>query len=326
MHRNTRRSPAFTLVELLVVIAIIGVLFAMLLPAVQGAREAARKTQCANNMRQVGLALHSFHALHRKFPPGQIDDDNDCYGWAVYLLPFLEEKYIFDSLIDSQVVFVYREGDHTLPQPPCGDPKNIDPCGNYVQVRMNHANGVCKAEIPTFMCPSDMLPRTDDAGYGKSNYCGNSGWAYGNWGCAAYKGVYQNGVLLFDNDNNSTVLVKIQDIADGTSRTIAVGEVTESQDVSSANGNANFPIWPGGSDEGGCDATKIGSWGRIVDTTFFLNRRTGWESNLSFGSQHPGGAQFTLADGATVFLSEDIDTELYRRLGSRNDYNPVVMP
>ncbi len=320
-----RNRHGFTLVELLVVVAIIGVLVALLLPAVQAAREAARRAHCSNNLKQIGLALQNFHSARKTFPPGQVDNDNNNYGWAIYILPYLEERPTYDLLTGNGVELIYRHGKHKLR---CGGGENIDECDNEMEVSKNHAGGICKNTLNVFMCPTDVLPDTDDDGYGKSNYCANLGWSFGSrWGCSDFKGKEQNGILLFDNDDYYTWLVKIADITDGTSKTIIVGEVTESEDVSGDGSSWHFPIWPGGNNDGQCDVKKgTGSFGRIVDTDFFINRRTSWESDLSFGSQHFGGALFAFADGSVHYLDEDIDTDTYRKLGSRNDHEPVTLP
>jgi prepilin-type N-terminal cleavage/methylation domain-containing protein len=331
---------AFTLVELLVVIAIIGILIALLLPAVQAAREAARRSQCSNNLKQLGLALHNFHDAVKAFPTGQIDDDNDCYGWITYLLPFLEQKNIYDKLVNDAtypVLLIKTSGTHALPNPPCTGASNVDTCQPYTQVGGNQGGSICKNVLKTVVCPSDPLAAKDHEGYGKSNYCGNVGWAFKDsagvdkWGCAQYNAGLQTGVLRFDNNNDNTWMTRIADILDGTSNTIAVGEVSVTSNVrEDKSDHANFPIWPGG--RGGCDGKQLGSWGRIIDTDFFINRRDlptsadAWKSDLSFGSMHPSGAQFLLCDGSAHFINENIDLTMYRYLGARSDGQVATIP
>jgi prepilin-type N-terminal cleavage/methylation domain-containing protein len=332
-------KQGFTLVELLVVIAIIGILVALLLPAIQAAREAARRSQCANNLKQLGVALHNFHDVYGTFPVGQPDDDNDSFSWSYYLLPFMEQQTIYD------IPFQHRKGGHTgpvlifqsgyhgkdnsiLPSPPCkkGD-ANIDRCGDWSRNEAGRWRGAFKVALPAFICPSDILPDKDNHGYGKSNYCGNAGPGYGKWGCAQRKGKDQEGVLTFDNDNNNSWLVNIPMILDGTSNVAAVGEVTATRNVKPTKPNArNFPVWSGGNQDGGCNGKHIGTSLRIMDKNFWINRTTSWQSDISFGSQHPAGCQFVFADASVHLLTEDIDLTMYRRIGDRRDGNIITLP
>jgi len=259
----------FTLVELLVVIAIIGILIALLLPAVQMAREAARRSQCSNNLKQIGLAIHNFHDTYKTFPIGQPDDDNDNYSWSAYILPYMEQKPIYDQLGAGGAALVYIPGGdnqkghgsieeisgHALPG---GHPtRNTDNYNWYTQVRNNHGNSVAKTELDSFMCPSDVLPKTDNNGYGKSNYLcclgsevpwvdqlnnGGTSWSQPT----RYE---QNGMFRLAQTNNDHYVTTFAQLKDGSSNVIAIGEVSETANVSETRLNRVFPLWAGGNND-----------------------------------------------------------------------------
>jgi type II secretory pathway pseudopilin PulG len=311
----------------LVVIAIIGVLIALLLPAVQAAREAARRTQCKNNLKQIGIALHNYNDTYGNLPPGQSDDDNRGWSWRVYLFPFMEQNNSYQTLVNSRVPFFVKGGVHTMlrGQPWNRGDNNIDGVG---QAEINHsslsaaAKALIQEPISSLVCPSCPLPAKDEDRTAKSNYCGNMGWALGNiTGCATAKGSTANGVLVMSNDNNETWVVTLAQLSDGTSNTIAAGEVSISQDVTVTNISQRwFPTWAGGNFDGGCNGTAgAGAHLRFVDTAYNINRRTGTQSNSVFGSMHPGGAQFVMGDASVQFLTETINLNIYRALGGRSD-------
>jgi prepilin-type processing-associated H-X9-DG protein len=197
--------------------------------------------------------------------------------------------------------------------------------------------GAAKQVIPTFICPSDILPRQCAAGYGKSNYCGNIGstitwsgniatppttWPYNFTGNNA-NATRQIGILLYARNNDQTWVCTFADIIDGTSNTIFVGEATVGRNARpNNNGDGAFPIWagayPGTRDWD--DFLGLGSWMRIADGNYFpINApKTTDNSDLCFGSMHPGGANFLFADGTVRFIAEDISALMYNAIASRN--------
>lgn len=328
------RRRGFTLVELLVVIAIIGVLVALLLPAVQAAREAARRMSCSNNLKQFGLALQNFHDTHGTFPVGMTDDDTNNFGWGLYILPYMEQGNIYTA-ISTKVSATAPQQLITRP----GSHANVDGW-SLLQVNNSAHDVNTKTILPGYLCPSNALGKKDNNGYGASHYVGNAGTTTHmtvNWGCAAWKAKDQNGVLLFDNDNTETVTVGMGDVRDGTSNTIMVGEVGQSENVYPGKINdGNFPLWAGGNNEGGCEGKYMGSHLRVADATYYINRPathlplgTGTvakdTSDLCFGSFHTGGAQVVFVDGSVHFLQSTINTTTLFRLASRQDGLPVSL-
>ncbi len=306
------RRTGFTLVELLVVIAIIGILIALLLPAVQSAREAARRMQCSNNLKQIGLALHNYHAAHGVFPPGGItkipkstcllagvEGSDGGAPWSVFILPFLEQmsqynQYDFKKSFAS-LWWEQSAGNHT------------------VQFRPNSA----------FQCPSDPVSSGDRC---NTNYfaCQGGGATPKCHGSASI------GRAFFDNGlfhNNSSV--KIEQIRDGSSNVFMVGETNlcpleEGQAggpygswdsaLRVTSGTYTFPMNLSGAMYG--INTQYKSYNPL--RTF-----TGNVAAATFGSHHPGGCNFAMADGSVHFLSENMDINSYRSLGIRDDGLPL---
>ena len=199
------RRAGFTLIELLVVIAIITILVSLLLPGVQQSREAARRTQCANHLKQIGIALHNYHGSHSTFPPGWVDQNQGYvanWGWLAYLLPQLEQSALYSGLSVGELSLGQAL---TIPEH---------------QQRM-------KTVLPLFRCPSDSGPDlnnitpliSDDlraVDVATANYVGSNGG--GNWS--------EGDELLGVFGRNSNI--EFRDITDGTSNTIVVGERLDS--------------------------------------------------------------------------------------------------
>jgi prepilin-type N-terminal cleavage/methylation domain-containing protein/prepilin-type processing-associated H-X9-DG protein len=374
-------KKGFTLVELLVVITIIGILVALLLPAVQMAREAARRGQCQNNLKQIGIALHGFHAQLGNFPPGEVGVNTNDIGWATYLLPQLDQQALYDLISTTpstgapprSLALLWSQGGPVLPTGLQwnANAKDLSSSGgltNFVEIDKVFipADATTPSQpygmrvLNVFLCPSDVLTKTSKDGYGKSNYLGSIGNSsdctlnnntvpvtaapnplniVGTCGSTAgtTPGSGMNGVLVFSNDVNNIWTVTIADIRDGTSNTIAVGEVTTSLNATVLdNSERQFPIWAGGNpgNNSKCDgnfgsclrfAGGVTTAGGPADYTINYNKTLA-DSDLSFGSCHPGGAQFVFADGSVHFLSDGINAETYRRLGNRKDGLAVTIP
>ena len=315
---------AFTLVELLVVIAIIGILVALLLPAVQAAREAARRTQCMNKFKQIGVALHAYHSAVTTFPPGQFYWSSafgdprcgkpgkansrfyDGWGWATFILPYLEQQAVYDQF-DFSLWSCFLDGNFQ----------------------------VTAAVIPDYLCPSDLqgaelssvtsvLPpngshpwedsmRTNMAGVSDSR----------DWTCDSFFPRMLNVIPhpdylpIIAREANGTMGerqgCRVRDVPDGTSHTLMIAEVTGggrgsyrshkwvSQDLIDTADGINGPnSLPGGS----------GPW--VVGGSAVKNMR-----DVGPSSYHPSGCHFTMADGSVQFLFEEIDARVIYALTTR---------
>ena len=327
------KSPGFTLIELLVVIAIIAILISLLLPAVQQAREAARRTQCRNNLKQIGLALHNYHDAHNTFPWGLYADDT--FGWGVYILPFLDNGDVYDAL---------SPGDPTVWTIIDSDPGDDDASHQTRGMIPDCANGpaAIRQQLPAFICPSviwalNNAPAASSCGV--SDYCGNRGSGNMTDGIGDDDRGNTHGMLGQLLDKNANVggegIVKIRDVTDGTSNTIFVGEVRNhdddtgnpaatinDDDLPNAGGKRSF--WAGVS--GGFGGRLWDKHIRMTNTEHSINQLpkglnpTGpKDGDWSFGSFHPGGAQFAFGDGSVHLLSEMMAGSVYERLGCRDD-------
>lgn len=317
------RNSGFTLVELLVVIAIIGVLVALLLPAVQAAREAARRSSCSNNLKQFGIALQNHHDTFGTFPPGMTDDDTDNLGWGTYILPFEEQGNIYDKItanIPAPQVLLHKGGNHP----------GIDAWG---QLQVGAHTAYTTQVLKNYLCPSNALPTKDNNGYGASHYVGNAGspvLAYSSYGCGAPKGDAQNGVLVSDANNDNTYALNMAAVSDGTSSTFMVGEIGRSLSVHATKiDDGRFPLWAGGNNEGDCTTQQNGSHIRLAgvlpsaNEPFYINRKIDDYSNNCFGSYHPAGAQFVFVDGHVSLIPNTVDITVLTYLANRMDGNAV---
>lgn len=308
-----QRKSGFTLVELLVVIAIIGILVALLLPAVQAAREAGRRSSCGNNMKQIGLALHNYHDTKKRFPTGHRNSVSAA-NWRIEILPFMEQNTLYDRLNKDDV---YNSPD------------------------------LVNLKLPAWWCPSNPLPETQPQSWvtwwtnnnhmvpGYQGIMGaypdptgassSSASNYGGWWC-------NNGMLLW---NDSTTFASC---TDGTSNVVMVAEQSGRVLNASGNGapdlrNGYFTPWGGctnGANRGvsGCGAGGCGDlWGMgLTCNAYTINSKTGpagagftWGGNTILNSSHPGGITVGLTDASVQFISETTDFNVYQKACARND-------
>ncbi len=346
MRSLTPARRGFTLIELLVVIAIIAILIALLLPAVQQAREAARRSTCRNNLKQMGLALHNYHDNFNMFPRmiiGPSIDGAGGDGWRQYgshfsILPYIDQAPLYN--LASTAVQANRMA--------CCDGAN--------SAGENAPWSLDRVKLPAYLCPSDAPPQDFQAW---NNYAvcqgSNKGWAVGT--------VDQNGVF------NRTVWVRIGDVTDGTSNVIAVSEILTTDQGSRsgdqadlarvrdgngiAGGNAapdSYPtITKANVDAWGAAAVSLGINGNRVGERWFRGQpgRNSFNTlltpnskfpNTTFHcggcnfdgrgmhgarSKHVGGVHAALVDGAVKFVGENIDWDIWQRAGARADGLPL---
>jgi len=319
MDMSRQEKRGFTLVELLVVIAIIGILVALLLPAVQSAREAARRMQCSNNLKQLGLALHNYHTAFNRFPMGAVNyppysfggPKNDNHGsFLIALLPFIEQQNLYDAC-DFSTDTAYN----------------------------SEINGkkVHEVWVSTFLCPSDegqvyqtggnpLYSSTTNLKLATSNYGASMGNQKFNPPCnfqpnmfgggSATHGHSEDGLQISGVFSHTAWGAAISDIRDGTSNTIAIGEIRPRCSWHARDGWMHVnSLWFATTcpiNHNNCPDSPNFDAGCAGDSG-------AWACDMGFKSRHVGGALFAFADGSVQFLTENIDYVTYQKLGARRD-------
>jgi len=266
MFRPHRR-PGFTLIELLVVIAIIAILIGLLLPAVQKVREAATRTRCANNLHQIGLALHKYNDENGMLPPGVSDSGGRVtpyWSWLALILPNIEQDNLYKQAI-------------TFATPPSFSTFNLWPWGGFWLSPQTPANPALGVVVPSYFCPGDARVYTTIPG---SQWGGN-----GNVAFTSYVGVSSGSSADFPTSDNSGILfytskVRILDIKDGTSNTLMVGERPPSQDL-------NYGWWFAGAGWDGSGTGDVVLGARSTPTLPpWVARRPVWASSRGTSAIH----------------------------------------
>jgi len=306
MLRRPRRSPGFTLIELLVVIAIIAVLIALLLPAVQASREAARRCQCVNNLMQIGIAAKNYETAFEVLPPGVINPTGPIqnkpngyhFNWVAQLLPYLDQKPIA---------------------------RHLDFNVNVYQPQNDTARGVL---IRSLLCPSAVGPERMSTP--------NAPAAWGDPALTHYAACHNDTETPIDAKNNGVFFlnsrIRYEDIEDGSSQTIFFGEKNaDTGELGWASGtratlrNAGWllngrylipatPSNPSGADGSDTDPAAATAAGKAVKPAPAPVDPVG-----GFSSRHPGGANFGFGDGSVRFLKSTINWKVFRLLANRAD-------
>lgn len=294
---NQFRRSGFTLIELLVVIAIIAILVSLLLPAVQQAREAARRTQCKNNLKQIGLAMHNYHDVYSCFP--NVNANNTLSGGSTFtsILPMIDGANAYN-------LYDFNRSN--------SDPVNVQ---------------VTSQQLPFYLCPSSPMRRevpgcSSDSGRAPGHYAVNIGSVDYNVYWSFIPGSPRpnlNGAIVYTDSVGGRT--KFRDFTDGTSSTLLVGETAYNlpdylftSGSCSGDSRYSFTYWsvpyPGST----ASTTQYGFNPRDVANDGI------WDPNWvkSFRSDHVGGAQFALSDGSCRFLSDNIDASLLDALATRN--------
>jgi prepilin-type N-terminal cleavage/methylation domain-containing protein/prepilin-type processing-associated H-X9-DG protein len=310
-RQSPLRRGGFTLIELLVVIAIIAILIGLLLPAVQKVREAAARMKCQNNLKQLGIAAHTYNDVHGNLPPGaqgtvpSLSNPATTIApgtsWLVLILPQIEQ----DNL--------YRQYDQSQPY----------------SAAVNLAVGGVK--IATYQCPSGSTAASGNGSEVSNGVANPSTHYYGvmgptgtatvngttytyNVASAGSNGAYSNDGVLITTTASTYLKVRLNDITDGTSNTFMVGErsITENSSTCGATVNNAYRTWIRGQ-SGGSGAAKNAT--TPINSTCY-NGSSNF-NDISFGSNHTQGANFGMGDGSVRFINQSIDINVYKAVASR---------
>jgi prepilin-type N-terminal cleavage/methylation domain-containing protein/prepilin-type processing-associated H-X9-DG protein len=326
----SKHRPGFTLIEILVVSALIALLVALLLPAVQAAREAARRIQCANNLKQIGLACHSYHDQFGSFPPGNFAADDGSYsgtwwGWADGILPGLEQAPLFNAInfgfssADPPNVTILQTllSSYSCPSDSSGSALRLVP-----GVDASYSRSGIAAPSNYAACSGDTKTGTVFDGYsGDTTSLSGPEWAGWPWaatlGCkGTFRGIF--------GDCSKGRVVRLAEVTDGSSHTFLAGE-----QVCSMHAYIAWPVntWTYGSTviplnwetslhagEQEADGT-VCEFGRAYEQAPHCHYN--WSYAIGFRSLHPLGANFTMADGSVRFVRETMDHRIYNVLGTR---------